>query len=194
MYQFAIDSSIAPAYSACGLSAPLYAGPFDKSEVAAMAYASLPFGGVSRSQEAPILGFAVNHSRREQGNGFSYHSSLFQQPPVSAVRSLMDVRYNTEKQNWDRFRVGGVDALTYKTRLNADGTVAAEAAEISTPAIGAGVVVGVVVINEATKKDDPPAGASGGPPSAAASYDQSRKSEKGRGSSLLQLPWHQWRW
>lgn len=74
----------------------------------------------------------------------------------------MDVRFNTQKQNWDRFRVGGVDALTYKTRMNADGTVAAEAAGISTAAIVAGVVVGVVVINEATKKDDPPAAGSGG--------------------------------
>lgn len=65
----------------------------------------------------------------------------------------MDVRFNTQKQNWDRFRVGGMDALTYKMRLNADGTVEAEAAEISTAVIVAGVVIGVVAINEATKKD-----------------------------------------
>jgi len=154
--------AVSVAAALAGISAPLYAGLFDKNEVAAMAYVSLPFGGVSRTQEAPILGFAVNHTRREQGDGFSYHPSLFQQSPASAVRSLMDVRFNTQKQNWDRFRVGGVDALTYKTRLNADGTVAAEAAGISTAAIVAGVVVGVVVINEATKKDDPPATGSGG--------------------------------
>lgn len=154
MQQKLIAVSVAAALA--GISAPLYAGPFDKSEVAAMAYLSLPFGGVSRSQEAPILGFALNQTRREQGDGFSYHPSLFQQTPVSAMRSLMDVRFNTQKQNLDRFRVGGVDALTYKTRMNADGTVGAEAAEISTAAIVAGVVVGVVVINEATRKDDPP--------------------------------------
>jgi len=148
--------AVSVAVALAGISAPLFAGPLDRNEVAAMAYVSLPFGGVSRSQEAPILGFAVNHTRREQGDGFSYHPSLFQQRPVSAVRSLMDVRFNTQKQNWDRFRVGGVDALTYKTRLNADGTVAAEAAGISTAAIVAGVVIGVVVVNEATKKDDPP--------------------------------------
>lgn len=152
-----IAASVAAALA--GISVPLYAGPFDKNEVAAMAYVSLPFGGVSRSQEAPILGFAVNHARREQGDGFSYHPSLFQQTPVSAVRSLMDARFNTQKQNWDRFSVGGVDALTYQTRMNADGTVAAEATGISTAAIVAGVVVGVVVINEATKKDDVPAAA-----------------------------------
>jgi hypothetical protein len=128
-----------------------------------MAYVSLPFGGISRSQEAPILGFAVNHTRREQGDGFSYHPALFQRP-VSAVRALMDVRFNTQKQNWDRFRVGGVDALTYQTRMNADGTVAAEAAGISTAAIVAGVVVGVVVVNEATKKDDSPQATTAPPP------------------------------
>lgn len=147
-----IAASVATALA--GISAPLYAGPFDKNEVAAMAYVSLPFGGMSRSQQAPILGFAVNHTRHEQGDGFSYHPSLFQMTPASSVRALMDVRYNTHKDNWDRFRVGGVDALTYKTKLNADGTVEAEAAGISTAAIVAGVVVGVVVINEATKKDD----------------------------------------
>lgn len=149
--------AVSVAAALAGVSAPLYAGPFDQNEVKAMAYVNVPFGGVSRSQEAPILGFALNHNRREQADGFSYHPSLFQQTPVSAVRSLMDVRFNTQKQNWDRFRVGGVDALTYKTRMNADGTVAAEAAEISTAAIVAGVVVGVVVVHEATKKDDPPA-------------------------------------
>lgn len=153
--------AVSVATALAGISSPLYAGPFDKYEVGAMAYVSLPFGGVSRSQESPILGFAVNQSRREQGDGFSYHPSLFQRP-ISAVRPLMDVRFNTQKQNWDRFRVGGVDALTYKTRMNADGTVAAEASGISTAAIVAGVVVGVVVINEATKKDDSPAAGSGG--------------------------------
>lgn len=154
-----IAASVAAALAAS--SAPLHAGPFDRDEVKALAYVALPFGGASRSQQAPILGFAVNHIQRERGEGFSYHPALFQQP-VSAVRSLMDVRFNTQKQNWDRFRVGGVDALTYKTRLNADGTTEAEAAGISTAAIVAGVVVGVVVINEATRKDDPSTTGSGG--------------------------------
>jgi hypothetical protein len=112
MQQKLIAASVAAALA--GISAPLYAGPLDKNEVVAMAYVSLPFGGISRAQQAPILGFAVNHTRREHGDGFSYHPSLFQQTPVSAVRSLMDVRFNTQRQNWDRFRVGGVDALTYK--------------------------------------------------------------------------------
>ncbi len=161
MQQKLIAVSVAAALA--GISTPLYAGPFDRKEVVAMAYVSLPFGGVSRAQGAPILGFAVNQTQREQGDVFSYHPSLFQQTPASTVRSLMDVRFNTQKQNWDRFRVGGVDALTYKTRMNADGTVAAEAAGISTAAIVAGVVIGVVVVNEATKKDDaPPAPAPGG--------------------------------
>lgn len=62
-------------------------------------------------------------------------------------------RFNTQKPNWDRFRVGGVDARTYKVRINADGTVAAGVDGISTAAI----VASVVVIDEATKKDDPPA-------------------------------------
>ncbi len=155
-----IAASVAVALA--GLSTPLYAGPFSQNEVKAMAYLSMSFGGVSRKQDAPILGFAVNHTLRDQRDGFSYHPSLFQQSPVSAVRSLVDVRFNTQKQNWDRFRVGGVDALTYRTRLNADGTTEAEAAGISTGAIVAGVVVGVVVINEATKKDDPPSTAGGG--------------------------------
>jgi hypothetical protein len=157
-----IAASVAAALAA--ISAPLYAGPFDKNEVGAMAYVSLPFGGVSRSQEAPILGFALNHTRREQGDGFSYHPSLFQQTPVSAVRSMMDVRFNTQKQNWDRFRIGGVDALTYKTTMNADGTTetVGTLAEIPTVAIVAGVVIGVVVIHDANKKDDPPATGSGG--------------------------------
>lgn len=156
--------AVSVAAALAGISAPSYAGPFDRNEVAAMAYVSLPFGGVSRSQEAPILGFAVNHTRRERGGGFKHNSAMFQQTPVSAVCSLMDVRFNTQKQNWDHFRVGGVDALTYRTRMNADGTVAAEAAGISTAAIVAGMVVGVVVINDATKKDDPKATTPACPP------------------------------
>lgn len=61
--------AVSVAAALAGISTPLFAVPFDKNEVAAMAYVSLPFGGVSRSQEAPILGFAVNHARREQGDG-----------------------------------------------------------------------------------------------------------------------------
>ncbi|MBI5900695.1 MAG: hypothetical protein HZB40_15880 [Rhodocyclales bacterium] len=158
--------AVSVAAALAGISAPIIAGPLDRNDVAAMAYVSLPFGGVSRAQQAPILGFAVNHLRREQGDGFSYHPSLFQQSPVSAVRSLMDVRFNTQKQNWDRLRIGGADLLTYSTRLKADGTTetVAEVGEISTTAIVAGVAVGVVVIHEATKKEDdhPQAQASGG--------------------------------
>lgn len=155
-----IAASVAAALTA--VATPLHAGPFDRDEVKALAYVALPFGGVSRSQQAPVLGFAVNHVRQDQQNGFSYHPSLFQMTPASSMRTLMDVRFNTQKQNWDRFRVGGVDALTYKTKLNADGTTEAEAAGISTAAIVAGVVVGVVVIHEATKDDDPPQAAGGG--------------------------------
>lgn len=147
-----IAASIAAALAA--VSAPLHAGPFDRDEVKAMAYVALPFGGMSRSQQAPILGFALDHVRREQNGGFSYHPSLFQMTPASSVRALMDVRYNTHKANWDRFRVGGVDALTYNTKLNADGTTEMEATGISTGAIVAGVVVGVVVVHQATKDDD----------------------------------------
>jgi hypothetical protein len=160
-----IAASIAAAFAA--LSTPVHAGPLDAlggNEVKALAYVSLPFGGVSRKQEAPILGFSVNHIRSDPQGGFSYSPSLFQQP-ASAVRSLMDVRFNMQKQNWDRFRVGGVDALTYETRLNADGTTEKEATGVSTEMIVAGVVIGVVVINDATKNDkndDPPAASSGG--------------------------------
>lgn len=153
-----IAASVAAALA--GISAPLHAGPLDifgGGEVKTMAYVSLPFGGGSRAQTAPILGFAVNHTLREQGDGFSYHPALFQQTPASAVRSLMDVRFNTQKQNWDRFRVGGMDALTYTTRMKVDGTTAVEATGISTGAIVAGVVVGVVAVaihrDEQDRKD-----------------------------------------
>lgn len=158
-----IAVSIAAAFA--GLSAPANAGPFDRNEVKAIAYVSLPFGGVSHSQEAPILGFALNHHRRERTDGFGYRPSLFQHTPASAARSLMDVRFNTQKQNRDRFRVGGVDALTYTTRMKADGTTEAVAtlAEIPAVAIVAGVVVGAAVIHEATKKDNPPAPAAPAP-------------------------------
>lgn len=78
-----IAASVAAALA--GMTPSTHAGLFDKNEVVAMAYVSLPFGGVSRGQEAPTLGFAVNHARREQGDGFSYHPSLFQQTAVSAV-------------------------------------------------------------------------------------------------------------
>lgn len=154
--------AVSVAAALAGISAPLYAGPLDRNEVAAMAYVSLPFGGVGRAQQAPILGFAVNHLRREQGDGFSYYPSLFRQTPVSTVRSLMDVRLNTQKQNWDRFRVGGVDALTYKTRMNADGSTSTEASGISTGAIVAGVAIGVVVVHQATKDDDSNSSSSSG--------------------------------
>lgn len=162
-----IAASVAAALA--GVSAPLYAGPFDPpggSDVKAMAYVSVPFGGTSRSQEAPILGFALNQTQRAQpGDGFSYHPALFQMSPVSAVRSFVDVRFNTQKRNWDRLRIGGADLLTYSTRLKADGTTetVAEVGEISTVAIVAGVAVGVVVVHDATKKDNPaPASSSGG--------------------------------
>lgn len=160
-----IAASVAAALAS--LSAPLYAGPLDRDEFNAMAYVSLPFGGGSRAQEAPILGFAVNRSPREQGDGFSYHPSLFQQTPMSAVRSFVDVRFNTQKQNWDRLRIGGADMLIATTRMRADGTTeqVVEFGDVSTAAIVAGVAVGVVVIHHATKsngdsasKPDCPAG------------------------------------
>lgn len=69
--------AVAVAAALAGISAPLYAGPLDKNDVVAMAYVSLPFGGVSRAQQAPILGFAVNHTWREQGDGFIYHPRCF---------------------------------------------------------------------------------------------------------------------
>lgn len=137
-------------------SAPLCAGPLDAvggSEVKALAYVSLPFGGISRRQEAPILGFSLNQTLRQSEN-FSSPLPLFQQQ--GPVRSLMDVRFNLREQNWQRFRIGGVDALTYTTRMRADGTTetVGTLAEIPTWAIVAGVVVGAAVIHDATKKED----------------------------------------
>lgn len=130
------------------LSSPLYAEPFDKSGITTMVYINLPFGGVSSKQEAPILGFSINHALPEQRDGFSYHTTQFQQPMVSEVRSLVDVRFNTQKENWSRFNIGGMDVLTYKVRLNADGTTGNDVAGISTGTIGAigAVAIGVMVI------------------------------------------------
>lgn len=152
--------------ASAGFAAPLQAGPLDAlsalggNEVKAQAYVSLPFGGVSRAQEAPILGFAVNHTLRDSREGFS--TSLFQPASAGSVRSLVDIRFNTQRQNWQSFRIGGVDALTYTTRMKADGTTEAvgELKEIPTWLIVGGVVVGAWAIHDATKKDkqdDPPA-------------------------------------
>jgi hypothetical protein len=138
------------------LSLPLHAGPLDalgSSEVKALAYVSLPFGGVSRNQQSPIIGFTVNHTLHDPREGFS--ANLFQPASAGSVRSLVDIRFNTQRQNWQSFRIGGVDALTYTTRLKADGTTetVGELKEIPTWLIVGGVVVGAAAIHDATKKD-----------------------------------------
>lgn len=149
------------AFSIATLSGAAFAGPLDGSEIKALAYVAVPFGGASASQRAPVLGFAVDHVRREAAGLFG--TSGFMTPLQSAEnkRSLLDMRFNTRTQGWERFRVGGVDALTYSTRMRADGTTetVATLGEIPTWAIVAGVVVGAAVIHDATKrdkKDSPP--------------------------------------
>jgi hypothetical protein len=139
-------------------SAPLCAGPLGAvggSEVKALAYVSLPFGGVSRRQEAPILGFAIDH-KQPQGPRDGFSVSPLQSFAPGNIRSLVDIRFNTQTQNWQRFRIGGVDALAYTTRMRADGTTetVGTLAEIPTWAIVTGVVVGAAVIHDVTKKDD----------------------------------------
>jgi len=153
-----IAASIAAAFAA--LSTPVHAGPLDAlggNEVKALAYVSLPFSGVSRSQQAPTLGFAINHTLREPREGLS--TSLLQPASTGSVRSLVDIRFNTQQQNWQSFRIGGVDALTYMTRMKADGTTetVGELKEIPTWLIVGGVVVGAWAIHDATKKEDKPA-------------------------------------
>ena len=83
---------------------------------------------------------------------------------MSVVRSFVDVRFNTQKRNWDRLRIGGADLLTYSKRIKVDGTTETVAAvgEVSAATMVAGVAIGVVVVREATKKDDPAPASSGG--------------------------------
>ena len=47
--------AVSVATALAGISSPVCAGPLDRNEVTAMAYDSMPFGGRSRSQEAPSL-------------------------------------------------------------------------------------------------------------------------------------------
>ena len=130
-----------------------------ETDVRSMFYMHMPFDGGSKQQQATKLGFAVyrHDPTLEQGNGFAYHPARFQSLPLPGVRSAFaDIRFNADDSNWDRFNVGGVDALTYETKLNADGTAEQEATGISPAAIVAGVVIGVVVVNEITDDDDRP--------------------------------------
>lgn len=112
--------AVSVAAALAGMSGPSYAGPLDKAELWAMAYVSLPYGGVSRSQEGPILGFAVSHRLREQRDGIPI--PRLQPASVGTAHSMMDLRFNIQQRTWDRFRLGGLDALSYKTRMKADGS------------------------------------------------------------------------
>lgn len=139
------------------LSTSLVASSFDR-DIVGMAYVTVPLGGANSRQAAPRLGFAINRMQQsDQSLGSNVQASMLQKLTGSTAPLLLDMRFDTRKQNWERFSIGGVNALTYSTRLNADGTTATEATGFSSDAIIFGVVAGIGlgwVLYDAHKDDD----------------------------------------
>lgn len=110
-----------------------------------MVYVNLPFGGAGDRQEAPVLGFSVHRVQPEPRDGFEQRTAFLQPPFVSEVGALVDMRFDTQKMNWSRMRLGGADLLASKTRLHADGTSEAESAKEPSQAMML-VAVGLIAV------------------------------------------------
>lgn len=91
----------------------------------------MPFGGGGSDLKKLTLNLAVDFVRTEPIYGISHRTAQPIEPAVF-VNRLIDIRVNALNRKWDRFRVGGADALTYTTHLNADGSTTTEPGGFST--------------------------------------------------------------
>lgn len=81
-------------------------------------------------------------SRQAGGNSPSVSLDPIGMTPAA---SPVDIRYTRSTRFFSRFTVGGVDALTYRTVHNADGSTSSMPFGLSTQTVIIGAVVGAAI-------------------------------------------------
>lgn len=114
-----------------------------QDDITAMLSAKFTFDGAKKSDrdDSFKLGFAVNHSHMQVNRlgGMSFKDD------GSFRRSLVDIEISSRTKYFSRFRVGGVDALTYRTTLNANGEPVKWPMGLSTEQmVGIGIIAGAL--------------------------------------------------
>jgi len=114
-----------------------------QDDITAMLSAKFTFGGEKKASrdDSFKLGFAVDHSYLPVNR--NNEIKLF--GDRSFRRSLVDIEISSRTKYFSRFRVGGVDALTYRTTLNANGEPVKWPMGLSTEQmVGIGIIAGAL--------------------------------------------------
>lgn len=113
-------------------------------DINSMFYVKSMFGSSNQSAkigDSLTFGFSVNQSlvNVDGLKGFNLASS------DSVHRSLVDIEFSPNTRYFSRFNIGGVDALTYKTVMHANGTGSNSPDGVSSDRIILGLIFGAAV-------------------------------------------------
>lgn len=121
----------------------LQAQDFYQDDITAMLTAKFTFDGEKKASrdDSFKLGFAVDHSYLQVNR----NSEMNLMGDHSVRRSLLDIEISSRTKYFSRFTVGGVDALTYRTTLNANGEPVKWPMGLSTEQmVGIGIIAGAL--------------------------------------------------
>ena len=111
-----------------------------QNDIQSLLYIKASFGGQNKADrdDSVKLGFTINHTQ-----------TSFDQMGRSVIdgrtfkRSLLDIEFSNRTRYFSKFRIGNVDALRYRTVMNADGEGIQWPAGLSTPQVVAIAILGV---------------------------------------------------
>lgn len=121
------------------LSGGLQAQDVYQDETQALLYFKIPFSASNTYEDTSLkMGFTVDTQYSE--------AYLSQQPaafnPAQHPFNHLAIEYSTRTKYFSRFNVGGIDALTYQTVLNADGSTTQWPMGLSTTQVVLGAIAG----------------------------------------------------
>lgn len=121
------------------LSGGLQAQDVYQDDMQALLYFKVPFSASNNNEDTSLkMGFTIDTLYPEAY--LSHQPAAFN--PAQRPYNHLAIEYSTRTQYFSRFDVGGIDALTYQTVLNADGSTTQWPMGLSTTQIVLGAIAG----------------------------------------------------
>ena len=101
---------------------------FNQPELTGMFTISIPLDDPRPrwKREGTQLGFNMGVARPVAATDYGYQPAQTQFYRPALGNALVDIKFDFDKNNWDTFKIGGLDNLQYDTVVYADGTEADE--------------------------------------------------------------------
>ncbi len=105
---------------------------------------NVPLGGSAKATKDGLT-FGLTAQRSIGSDDTGVRANALTRSDAGVTASLVDIRYTPATRFFSRFTVGGVDALTYRTVHNADGTSSSLPFGLSPQTLILGAIVGAAI-------------------------------------------------